>query len=82
MGDIFPDHLNDTREFLRTNANSKEKFDVSDDRCFVGFDAYQKVIDCCDLVMLATPPGLPAPAHRGDHQGRQAALHREAGRRR
>ena len=43
----------------------KEKFDVADDRCFVGFDAYQKVIDCCDLVMLATPPGLPAPAHRG-----------------
>ena len=40
------------------------------------------MIDCCDLVMLATPPGLPAPAHRGHDQGRQAALHREAGRRR
>ena len=40
----------------------KDKFDVSDDRCFVGFDAYQKVIDCCDLVMLATPPGF-RPQH-------------------
>ncbi|MGP0069850.1 MAG: Gfo/Idh/MocA family oxidoreductase [Isosphaeraceae bacterium] len=62
MGDIFPDHLHNTREFLRTNESSKEKFDVSDDRCFVGFDAYQKVIDCCDLVMLATPPGF-RPIH-------------------
>jgi len=35
---------------------------VADDRCFVGFDAYQKVIDCCDLVMLATPPGF-RPQH-------------------
>ncbi len=62
MGDIFPDHLKDCREFLRTNANSKEKFDVPEERCFVGFDAYQKVIDCCDLVMLATPPGF-RPLH-------------------
>jgi len=35
---------------------------VADDRLFVGFDAYQKVIDCCDLVMLATPPGF-RPQH-------------------
>ena len=27
-----------------------------------GFDAYQKVIDCCDLVILATPPGF-RPQH-------------------
>ena len=44
------------------NEHCKEKFDVTDDRCFVGFDAYQKVIDCCDLVMLATPPGF-RPQH-------------------
>jgi len=62
LGDIFPDHLHDTREFLRTNGGTKEKFDVADDRCFVGFDAYQKVIECCDLVMLATPPGF-RPMH-------------------
>ncbi len=62
LGDVFPDHLKDCREFLRNNANSKERMDISDDRCFVGFDAYQKVIECCDLVMLATPPGF-RPLH-------------------
>jgi myo-inositol 2-dehydrogenase/D-chiro-inositol 1-dehydrogenase len=62
MADAFPDHLKDCREFIRNTPNCKDKFDVSDDRCFVGFDAYQKVIDCCDLVMLATPPGF-RPLH-------------------
>jgi myo-inositol 2-dehydrogenase/D-chiro-inositol 1-dehydrogenase len=62
LGDVFADHLKDCREYLRNNDNSKEKLDVPDDRCFVGFDAYQKVIECCDLVMLATPPGF-RPLH-------------------
>ncbi len=62
MGDVFEDHLRNCRETLRHNRHCKEKFDVSDDRAFVGFDAYQKVIDCCDLVMLATPPGF-RPMH-------------------
>ena len=44
------------------SEHGKDKFDVADERCFVGFDAYQKVIDCCDLVMLATPPGF-RPQH-------------------
>ncbi len=62
LGDVFEDHLKNCRESLRNNKHCKEKFDVADDRCFVGFDAYQKVIDCCDLVMLATPPGF-RPQH-------------------
>jgi myo-inositol 2-dehydrogenase / D-chiro-inositol 1-dehydrogenase len=62
MADIFPDRLKDCRDFLRENDKSKDKFDAPEDRCFVGFDAYQKVIDCCDLVMLATPPGF-RPLH-------------------
>ena len=62
MGDVFPDHLKNCRESLKNNEHCKEKFDVADERCFVGFDAYQKVIDCCDLVMLATPPGF-RPQH-------------------
>jgi myo-inositol 2-dehydrogenase / D-chiro-inositol 1-dehydrogenase len=62
LGDIFPDNLKNGRDKIRDNEHCKEKFDVSDDRCFVGFDAYQKVIDCCDLVMLATPPGF-RPLH-------------------
>src|SRR5262249_13761435 len=62
LGDVFADHLKNCREFLRNAPNTKEKLDLTDDRCFVGFDAYQKVIDCCDLVMLATPPGF-RPLH-------------------
>src|SRR5919201_1653087 len=40
-----------------------ERLDVPDDRCFVGFDAYQKVLACeLDYVILATPPGF-RPQH-------------------
>jgi predicted dehydrogenase len=62
MGDIFEDNLKNGRDNIRNNPHCKEKFDVSDDRCFSGFDAYQKVIDCSDLVILATPPGF-RPLH-------------------
>jgi predicted dehydrogenase len=61
MGDLFPDHLAYTRSYLQKLG--KDKIDVADDRCFVGFDAYQKVIDSgVDLVILATPPGF-RPLH-------------------
>ncbi|MGZ3469495.1 MAG: Gfo/Idh/MocA family protein [Isosphaeraceae bacterium] len=62
LADVFQDRLRDCRDSIRNSEHGKDKFDVSDDRCFVGFDAYQKVIDCCDLVMLATPPGF-RPLH-------------------
>ena len=62
MADAFADRLRNCRDRLKENDATKEKVDVSDDRCFVGLDAYQKVIDCCDLVMLATPPGF-RPQH-------------------
>jgi myo-inositol 2-dehydrogenase / D-chiro-inositol 1-dehydrogenase len=62
MGDAFEDQLKNCRDRLKNHDVCKDKFDVSDDRSFVGFDAYQKVIDSCDLVMLATPPGF-RPQH-------------------
>jgi predicted dehydrogenase len=62
MADAFEDHLNQCHERTKNNPKCKEKFDVPRERCFVGLDAYQKVIDCCDLVMLATPPGF-RPLH-------------------
>jgi myo-inositol 2-dehydrogenase / D-chiro-inositol 1-dehydrogenase len=41
----------------------KDKVDLPADRVFVGFDAYQKAIDCgVDLVLMATPPGF-RPIH-------------------
>lgn len=39
-----------------------EKVNVPDERRFVGFDAYKKVIDECDVVLLTTPPGF-RPQH-------------------
>src|SRR5690606_38216167 len=67
MGDLMPDRLAQSRESLaQAVADSPAlapKFSVTDDRCFTGFDAYQKVIDSgVDMVILATPPGF-RPAH-------------------
>jgi predicted dehydrogenase len=61
MGDLFKDHLEYTRTYLKKLGT--DKVDVADDRCFVGFDAYKQVIDSgVDLVVLAAPPGF-RPQH-------------------
>jgi myo-inositol 2-dehydrogenase/D-chiro-inositol 1-dehydrogenase len=62
LGDVFEDRVNNCHEALKNNGRYKEKFHVDRDRCFSGFDAFQKVTDCCDLVILATPPGF-RPQH-------------------
>ena len=46
MGDVFQDHLELPRPVEPARSTASDKFDVADDRCFVGFDAYKKVIDC------------------------------------
>ncbi|MDX9882279.1 MAG: Gfo/Idh/MocA family oxidoreductase [Prolixibacteraceae bacterium] len=53
LGDVFQDRINDCQKKLK-----KEKgLEVPAENCFVGFDAYQKVIDSgVDVVILATPP--------------------------
>jgi predicted dehydrogenase len=41
----------------------KDRVDIPPERIFVGFDAYQKALDCgVDMVILATPPGF-RPIH-------------------
>ncbi len=62
MADVFEDRLKNCRENIRSNHICKDKFDVTEERSFVGFDGYQKVIEYCDLIMLATPPGF-RPQH-------------------
>jgi predicted dehydrogenase len=62
MGDVFEDRLNGAYNHLKGNETTSSKFDVAEDRKFVGFDAFEKVIDACDLVILATPPGF-RPQH-------------------
>jgi len=61
MGDAFEDRLQSGLKNLRTSH--AEKVTVTPEKCFVGLDAYEKVIDCgVDVVILATPPGF-RPAH-------------------
>jgi predicted dehydrogenase len=69
LGDAFEDRLKGCRQRLIDVGKSDEmqkrnnKVDLPEDRCFVGLDAYQKVIDSgVDLVLLATPPGF-RPQH-------------------
>ncbi|MEW6302822.1 MAG: Gfo/Idh/MocA family oxidoreductase [Verrucomicrobiota bacterium] len=62
MGDAFKDRLEGSLEVLKRKPEIADKIDVPEERRFTGFDAYQKVIDCCDVVLLATPPGF-RPIH-------------------
>lgn len=62
MADLFKDNLDYTRKYLERFGS--DKVDVPEDRCYVGFDAYQKLLGRkdVDLVILATPPGF-RPLH-------------------
>ena len=55
MADAFPDRLEDSLSALKGSAVG-ERVDVPKDRQYTGFDAYKKVIDQVDLVILTTPP--------------------------
>jgi len=55
MGDIFEDHLNQSYSAIKEEM--PDQVDVADNHKFIGFDAYQKVIDSgVDVVLLTTPP--------------------------
>jgi predicted dehydrogenase len=59
MADIFPDRLQKDLTNLQTKFASQ--VDVPRDRQFIGFDAYQKAMDCLkpgDIVIMATPPAF------------------------
>jgi predicted dehydrogenase len=60
MADAFPDRLNNSYKELA--ARNSEKMEVTDDRKFVGFEAYKEAIKLADVVILATPPGF-RPIH-------------------
>lgn len=61
LGDVFPDRLQSCLSNLLPKFG--DQMDVPADRQFVGFEAYQQVIDSgVDVVLLATPPHF-RPAH-------------------
>ena len=59
LGDVFRDRLDQCREQLKKEKN----VEIADEKCFVGFDSYEKVIDSgVDVVLLCTPPHF-RPVH-------------------
>jgi len=61
MADAFEDNLQSALQGLTKQHGAK--VDVPKERQFVGFDAYQKVMEQeLDLIILATPPGF-RPLH-------------------
>jgi myo-inositol 2-dehydrogenase/D-chiro-inositol 1-dehydrogenase len=53
LGDVFQDRIDGCNQKLKEN----EKAEVPPENCFVGFDAFEKVIDAgVDIIILATPP--------------------------
>jgi predicted dehydrogenase len=64
MADAFADSLESSlKQIQAAMGQRQDRIAVDDEHKFVGFDAYQKVIDSdVDLVILATPPGF-RPIH-------------------
>ena len=59
LGDVFQDKIDNCRQKLK----EEKGIEIADENCFLGFDAYEKVIDSgVDLVLLCTPPHF-RPAH-------------------
>ena len=57
MGDAFDDRLQSSLASLKKNEKVGAKVDVPATNCFIGFDAYEKVIASgVDVVLLCTPP--------------------------
>jgi predicted dehydrogenase len=74
MADAFADRIEQSLRSIKNelasraaatqpaSTTSPDQVQVEPDRCFSGFDAYEKVIELCDVVLLAEPPHF-RPAH-------------------
>jgi predicted dehydrogenase len=66
VGDAFEEKIQPCLSALKKDGVEKdytERVKVTPDKCFVGLDAYQKVIDSgVDVVLLTSPPGF-RPVH-------------------
>ena len=70
MADLFADRIQSKRKLLV--AGKPGQVAVDDTHCFVGLDAYQQVIDCVDVVLIACaakfhPMYLKAAIDAGKH---------------
>ncbi len=55
MADLFSDRLDSSLQELQ-GSDVKDRVQVDEDHRFVGFNAYQQVIDSCDVILLAATP--------------------------
>ncbi len=60
LADLFAESVNDCR--TQMEGQNPDQVELSDDKCFVGFDAYKQLIENVDVVLLASPPH-----YRPDH---------------
>lgn len=61
MGDTFKDRLDESKKALTDKVGPA--FQIAEDRCFVGLDAFEKVLATdANYIILATPPGF-RPQH-------------------
>ncbi len=59
MADVFPERL--ATDLKKLQQRFPSQVDVPADRQFIGFDAYQKAMDCLkpgDIAIFATPPAF------------------------
>lgn len=66
VADAFRDRIDEGMTAITNELNENDvdlkRLAVAEDHKFVGFDAYKKVIELCDVVILTTPPGF-RPIH-------------------
>lgn len=61
LADLFPDKIEEAKKNLAGSLG--DKWQVTEERCFVGFNAYKKMMETdVDVVILATSPHY-RPAH-------------------
>src|SRR6476620_8401732 len=56
MADAFTDRIGQSLATLVREKEVAAKVDVAPERRFTGFDAYKRVIESVDVVLLCTPP--------------------------
>ena len=74
VGDVFEDRLSNAVDAIKNKHGEKVLVDA--DHRFVGFDAYEKVLDSnIDMVILATPPGFrPLHFEKAIEQGKHVFM--------
>lgn len=71
VGELFSDIAE--RAVKNLDVQNPGKVNVAPERIFLGFDAYKKVIEACDVVILATPPTFrPQMFEEAVKQGKHA----------